>query len=182
MNSPFGLLFADNLETLINNQELKQADELWNYLESQKEKEKDNIFKAANAPYVPSNKMRITLNKLNIVLIYSLVIFSLISLLERSDYVNIGLSLIITYFFILNKSWDINKYLIRFIILLGGSIALDLIWFIIYFKGFFLGEEKDPESGIKRFIYFVGICSCIIKCLIALSLLNLKKRKNGIES
>ena len=182
MNTPFGLLFSDNLENLINNQELKQADELWNYLESQKDKEKDNIFKAANAPYTITKKMRITLNKLNVVLIYSLVIFSLISLLERSDYVNISISLIITYFFILNRSWDINKFLMRFILLLGGSIVFDLIWFLIYFKGFFLGEEKDPESGIKRFIYFVGICSCIIKCLIALSLLNLKKRKNGIES
>ena len=182
MNSPFGLLFSDNLENLINNQELKQADELWNYLESQKDKEKDNIFKAVNAPYIVSNKMRITLNKLNIVLIYSLVIFSLISLLERSDYVNISISLIITYFFILNRSWDINKFLMRFILLIGASIALDFIWFLFYFKGFFLGEERDPESGIKRFVYFVGICSCVIKCLIVLSLFNLKKRKNGIES
>ena len=182
MNTPFGLLFSDNLENLINNQELKQADELWNYLESQKEKEKDNIFKAANAPYTISNKMRLTLNKLNIVLIYSLVIFSLISLLERSDYVNISISLIITYFFILNRTWDINKFLKRFVLLIGGSVVLDFIWFLIYFKGFFLGEERDPESGIKRFVYFVGICSCVIKCLIVLSLLNLKRRKNGIDA
>ena len=98
MNTPFGLLFSDNLENLINNQELKQADELWNYLETQKEKEKDNIYKTSNNNYFPSNKTKVTLNKLNIVLIHSLVIFSLISLLERSDYLNIGISLAITYF------------------------------------------------------------------------------------
>jgi hypothetical protein len=183
MNTPFGLLFSDNLENLINNQELKQADELWNYLESQKDKEKIfKTFKTGNVPYTISNKMKIALNKLNIVLIYSLVIFSLISLLERSDYVNLSISLIITYFFILNREWDINKYLKRFVLLIGISIVFDFIWFLIYFKGFFLGEERDPESGIKRFVYFVGICSCVIKCLIVLALLNLKKRKNGIDS
>jgi len=182
MNTPFGLLFSDNLENLINNQELKQADELWNYLESQKDKEKIfKTFKTGNVPYTISNKMKIALNKLNIVLIYSLVIFSLISLLERSDYVNLSISLIITYFFILNREWDINKYLKRFVLLIGISIVFDFIWFLIYFKGFFLGEERDPESGIKRFVYFVGICSCVIKCLIVLALLNLKKRKNGID-
>ena len=182
MNTPFGLLFSDNLENLINNQELKQADELWNYLETQKEKEKDNIYKASNNNYLPSNKTKVTLNKLNIVLIYSLVIFSLISLLERSDYLNIGISLTITYFFILNRKWDIIRYIMSFILLLGGSIVLDFIWFITHFGRFFLGEERDPESGLKRFIYFVGICSCVIKTLIALSLLHLKKRKNVIES
>ena len=183
MNTPFGLLFSDNLENLINNQELKQADELWNYLESQKDKEKIfKTFKTGNVPYTISNKMKIALNKLNIVLIYSLVIFSLISLLERSDYVNLSTSLIITYFFILNREWDINKYLKRFVLLIGISIVFDFIWFLIYFKGFFLGEERDPESGIKRFVYFVGICSCVIKCLIVLALLNLKKRKNGIDA
>ena len=51
------------------------------------------------------------------------------------------------------------------------------IWFLIYFGCFFVGDERDPESGIKRLIYFVGICSCVIKCLIILSLFNLKKRK-----
>ena len=182
MNTPFGLLFSDNLENLINNQELKQADELWNYLETQKEKEKDNIYKTSNNNYLPSNKTKVTLNKLNIVLIYSLVIFSLISLLERSDYLNIGISLTITYFFILNRKWDIIRYIMSFILLLGGSIVLDFIWFITHFGRFFLGEERDPESGLKRFIYFVGICSCVIKSLIALSLLHLKKRKNVIES
>jgi hypothetical protein len=182
MNTPFGLLFSDNLENLINNQELKQADELWNYLETQKEKEKDNIYKTSNNNYLPSNKTKVTLNKLNIVLIYSLVIFSLISLLERSDYLNIGISLTITYFFILNRKWDIIRYIMSFILLLGGSIVLDFIWFITHFGRFFLGEERDPESGLKRFIYFVGICSCVIKTLIALSLLHLKKRKNVIES
>ena len=185
INGPFGLLFSDNLEMLINNQELKQADDLINYLESQKAKEKDSIFKPLNGPIINDinqGKMKVTLNKLNKVLILCLVVFSFISLLERSDYINLCLSFLILYLFILNNKWEINKFMMRFIFLLGATIALDIIWFFIHFNGFFIGDERDPESGIKRFIYFVGICSCVIKCLIVLSLLNLKKRQNRIDS
>lgn len=183
MNGPFGLLFADNLENLINNQELKQADDLINYLEAQKKKEKESTYKTLNSNNeLPPGKMRLKLNKLNKVLIYCLVLFSLISLLERSDYVNFCLSFLIVYFLILNKNWDVIKYLIRFVFFLGCSIALDILWFFIHFKGFFVGNERDPESGIKRLIYFMGICSCVIKSLIVLSLLNLKKRKKGLDS
>jgi hypothetical protein len=185
LNGPFGLLFSDNLENLINNQELKQADDLINYLESQKEKEKDSIYKMTNGPYVNNlqqGKMKLTLNKLNKILIYCLVVFSFISLLERSDYINLCLSFLVVYFLLLNKNWDVIKYIMRFIILLGITIAFDILWFFIHFKGFFIGDERDPESGIKRLIYFIGICSCIIKSLIVLSLLNLKKRRNVADS
>ena len=181
LNTPFGLLFCDDLENLINNQKLKQADELFNYLEGQKEKEKDTILKTLDTN-IPQGKMRITLNKLNIVLIYCLVIFSLISLLERSDYYNFALSLLIVYYFIMNKSWNVIKHIIKFIFLFGVAIKLDLVWFIIHFSGFFLGDERDPERGIKRFIYFIGICSCVIKSLFIISLLNLKRRKNAFDN
>ena len=73
--------------------------------------------------------MKITLNKLNIVLIYCLVIFSLISLLERSDYYNLALSLLIVYYFIINKSWNVIKHIMKFILLFGIAIKLDLVWF-----------------------------------------------------
>ena len=117
------------------------------------------------------------MNKLNKVLIFCLIIFSFISLLERSDYINLSISFFIAYFLIFNKNSDLFKYLTRIIYLIGATIILDIIWFLIYFGCFFVGDERDPESGIKRLIYFVGICSCVIKCLIILSLFNLKKRK-----
>ena len=184
MNSPFGLLFADGLENLINNQEIKQADDLINYINSQKEKEKGSFYKANIAlnNNIPSGKMRVTLNRLNKVLIYCLVIFSFISLLERSDYINFCLSFLIVYLLILKKNWDIIIFLIPFIFLLLGTIVLDAFWFLIHFNGFFIGDERDPESGIKRLIYFICICSCFIKCLIVLSLLNLKKRKKTLDT
>ena len=185
MNGPFGLLFSDNLEHLINNQELKQADDLINYLEAQKEKEKDYIYKTTNEGYknnILQGKSKVSLNKLNKVLILCLVIFSFISLLERIDYINLCLSFFIAYLLLFNKKWDIFKYLKRFILLLGATIGLDIIWFLIHFGGFFVGDERDPESGIKRLIYFLGICTCIIKILIILSLLNLKKRKLNLEN
>ena len=36
MKDPFGVLFADNLENLINNQQFQQVDELINILEKKK--------------------------------------------------------------------------------------------------------------------------------------------------
>ena len=181
MSSPFGLIIAERLENLINNQALKQADDLINYLESQKEKEKNSTIKTNpdDKSTLPQGKIKISLNKLNKVLIYCLVLFSLISLLERSDYINLCLSFLIVYRLVINNNWDVIKYLMNLVLLIGGTIALDIIWFLIHFSGYFIGDERDPESGIKRLIYFVGICSCVIKSLIVISLLNLKKRKNA---
>ena len=179
MNEPFGLLFADNLEYLINNQELKKADDLINYMQA--EAKKDSIYKPDNS-YRPSGKLRISLNKLNIALLYCLFFISLFSLLERSDYINLIVSIIVIYCFIFDKDSNIIKSLRQYLLLLGGAVVFDFIWFITNFGSFFIGEQGDPESGIKRLIYFFGICSTVIKCLLVLALLHLRRKKLPIES
>ena len=113
---------------------------------------------------------------------YCLFFISLFSLLERSDYINLIVSIIVIYCFIFDKDSNIIKSLRQYLLLLGGAVVFDFIWFITNFGSFFIGEQGDPESGIKRLIYFFGICSTVIKCLLVLALLHLRRKKLPIES
>lgn len=181
MKDPFGLLFVDNLENLINNQQFQQVDELINVLEKNKEsiyKRKDNNYSEGNLVLrAPSKGAKITLNTLTKVLMYCLILFSFISLLERSDYINLIIALMTLNFFILDKNGLIINYLKYFIWLIMGSIIFDFIWFILNFGDYFIGEKGDPENGIKRIIYLIAVCCTVIKCLFTIALGKIKKRK-----
>ncbi len=181
MKDPFGLLFVDNLENLINNQQFQQVDELINVLEKNKEsiyKRKDNNYSEGNLVLrAPSKGAKITLNTLTKVLMYCLILFSFISLLERSDYINLIIALMTLNFFILDKNGLIINYLKYFIWLITGSILFDFIWFILNFGDYFIGEKGDPENGIKRIIYLISVCCTVIKCLFTIALGKIKKRK-----
>ena len=181
MKFPFGVLFAENIEDLMNDQQFKQADELIKILEKNKESiylKRDNDYAERNSGFRSTSKeQKITINTLTRVLMYCLIIFSFISLLERSDFINLIIAVITFNFFILNKSSFVLKYLKYLSCLLGVAIIMDLIWFIFKFRSFFVGEKKDPESGLKRIIYLVSICGTIIKCLFIYALRNIKKKK-----
>jgi len=180
MKNPFGVLFMENLENLVNNQLFKQVDALINILEKKKEsiyQKRDSNLERNSALKETNKKRKVTWNLLTKVLMYCLIIFSIISLLERSDYINLMISFLILNYFIIDKTGQIIKFLRHFILLLGSAIALDLIWFITKFGSFFVGEKNDPESKIKRIIYLIGICSTVIKVFFVYALMSLRKRK-----
>jgi hypothetical protein len=178
---PFGLLFVEDLENLINNQQFQQVDELINILEKNKESiyhKKDNNYNDGNTVLRAGSKGgKITLNTLTKVLMFCLIIFSFISLLERSDYINLIIAILTLNFFILDKNGSIVNYLKYFIWLLAVTIAFDIIWFLFNFGGYFVGEQGDPESNLKRIIYLVAICCTVIKCLFTVALYHIKKKK-----
>jgi hypothetical protein len=178
---PFGLLFVEDLENLINNQQFQQVDELINILEKNKESiyhKKDNNYNEGNTVLRAGSKGgKITLNTLTKVLMFCLIIFSFISLLERSDYINLIIAILTLNFFILDKNGSIVNYLKYFIWLLAVTIAFDIIWFLFNFGGYFVGEQGDPESNLKRIIYLVAICCTVIKCLFTVALYHIKKKK-----
>ena len=188
MKDPFGVLFVDNLENLINNQQFQQVDELINYLEKKKEsiyKNKENNYYEGNSVFRSTNRgKKITLNIWSKILIFCLIIFSFISLLERSDYINLIIAILTLNFFILDTNGLIINFLKYFIWLLGGTIIFDLVWFILYFGDYFIGNTEDPESGIKRIIYLIGVCCTVIKSLFIIALNNLKKNNlvNDIQA
>ena len=181
MNTPFGVLFADNLDSLINSQQFKQVDDLIKILEKNKEsiyQRRDNNY---NDGLKSVNKTGKLINTLTRVLIYCFLILSLISLFERSDYLSLFFSFIIFYFFILEKTGQILESLNIFVLLFSGALGLDLIWLIVNFGSFFIGDTKDPESGIKRFIYTIGICNAGIKLYLIFVFLSLRKKKLNYE-
>lgn len=180
MKLPFGLLFIDNLDDLINNQQFKQADELIKVLEKNKESiyhKRDNVF--TNSVFRSNNKgQKITLNTLTKVLMFCLIIFSFVCLLERSDFINLAVAILTFKYFIFDKDGQIIKNLSYFILLLVGSIVMDVIWFLIKFGNFFIGNRKDPEIGLKRIIYLLSICGTVIKCLFIYALRKIKKKNS----
>ena len=180
MKMPFGVLFVDNLEDLINNQQFKQADDLIKVLEKNKESiyhKRDNDYEGSTVLRSTAKNQRIYLNTWSKILMPCLIIVSLISLLERSDYINLLIAIITLQYFIFDKSGQIIKYLGYFSWLLGGAILMDLVWFFINFRSFFIGKRNDPEINLKRIIYLVSICGTVIKCLFILSLRRLKKKR-----
>ena len=182
MNVPFGLLFVENLDNLINNQQFQQVDELIKVLEKNKEsiyhKRDNNYTEVYSSGYRGTGKgQKITLNTLTKVLMYCLIIFTFASLLERSDYINLVIAVLTLNYFILDKNGMIIKYLRYFTWLLGGAVVMDLVWFILRFGSFFIGEKGDPEKGLKRIVFLISICGTIIKCLFIYALRNLKRKK-----
>ena len=180
MKNPFGVLFLENLDDLINNQQFKQADELIKVLEKNKESiyhKRDNDF--SDSVFRSTNKgKRITLNTLTKVLMFCLIIFSFVSLLERSDYINLVVAILTFKYFIFDNEGQIIKYLRHFTWLLGAAIIMDFFWFIFKFGSFFIGKRKDPEAGLKRIIYLISICGTIIKCLFIYALRKIKKKNS----
>ena len=184
MKMPFGVLFVDNLDDLINNQQFKQADDLIKVLEKNKESiyhKRDNDYEGSTVLRSTAKNQKIYLNTWSKILMPCLIILSLFSLLERSDYINLLISVITLQYFIFDKSGQIIKYLGYFTWLLGGAIIMDFVWFVIQFRSFFIGKKKDPEINLKRFVYLASICSTVIKCLFILSLRRLKKKKTMEE-
>lgn len=184
MSTPFGVLFSDNLDALINSQQFKQVDDLIKILDKNKEsiyQRKDNTYNDGSTRLRSVNKTGKLINTLTRVLIYCFLILSLISLLERSDYLNLFFAFIIFYFFILDKTGQILESLGIFVLLFSCALGLDLIWLIINFGSFFIGDSKDPESGIKRFIYTIGICNVGIKLYLVFVFLSLRKKKFNYE-
>ena len=181
MKMPFGVLFVENLENLINNQQFQEVDELIKVLEKQKESiyhKRDVDYTGRNSAVRPAEKgKKITLNTLTKVLMFCLILCSFISLLERSDYINLMIAIITLRYFILDKSGQIIKYLSYFAFLLGGAIIMDIIWLVLNFTSFLWGKKRDPESGLKKIIYLVSICGTLIKCLFIIALRKIKKKK-----
>lgn len=134
-----------------------------------------NIKNNVNQNYIiiSTEKKKINLNTKTKALLYSFIIFSFISLLQRSDYINLIISIMILYYFIIDNTGSIANYLMQFIYLLGVGIFIDLIW--LRFGNFFVEDEKDPEKGLKRAVFLISICSTVIKCLFIHILRKLEK-------
>ena len=105
------------------------------------------------------------------------IIITTISLLERSDLLNFFISFAILILYFYDKNNEVLEFLQPMIITISCSLGYDLIWFLLEYKDFFVGNENDLEKGIKKFVYILSIIGTCVKLLLIRILNSLKKRK-----
>ena len=174
MKNPFGLIYCQNLETLLDKENLKQSEQIIDYNFA---KNMQNILTTAEKGHDRnSNTKKITWNRTTKILIMIFVASIFFTLLERSNFLDLFLGISLTILFIIDKSNDIHKYLQPLILTFGFSLLYDFIWFISQF-GVYISDSENPEIKLKRFIYFICIGNALIKICLIQGLNNVKRKK-----
>ncbi len=176
MKSPFGLIFTENLNPLLNTENLRNSETfIDNAMESKK-----NVyaFTSNNGEKLKKNQefKRIKWNRWTQALMMILIVSSFFTLLERSDFLNLFMAIIIMVLFFLDKKNNIERYLQPLILTIGGSLIYDFVWFIIQFPEFF-SDWNNPEINLKRLIYFFSMGNFLIKACLIKGLNDLKRKK-----
>ena len=175
MKMPFGIIYTQDLEPLLNTENLRNSE---NLIDSSREMKK-RIYASEswdNTNLKSSNQKRVKWNKITQLIMIILIISSFFTLLERSDFLNLFLSIIIMILFFLDKNSNIEKYLQPLILTIGGSLIYDFIWFVTQFWEF-VTDLNNPEIRLKRLIYFICISNFVIKVCLIKGLDSLKKKK-----
>ena len=190
MNKPFGIIYTGNVDYLLNKQSFNQIDQLISVLEKQKENlfvrrsggEPFNYNENNNEILLRSSKNDNVKSPISKILMIILILNTLFTLVERSDFLNLFIGVIILVLFILDKDINIVKYLQPLILTIGASLIYDFFWFIIQFMDYIYGEDKDPEINLKRIVYFCSLINSGIKALLIASLNSFKRRKLANDS
>ena len=190
MDQPFGIIYCGEIDQILKQNLLKQTDALLEQLESSRHKiyayRKDNdvalSMKVENIFKSTLKTNNIPWSKLTQSMMSLLVILSFISLLERSDFVNFFISVIIWMLFIYDKSYDVLKYLQPLIITIGVSLGYDLLWLILQYRNFWKGTSGDVELTLKRVTYFLCLANFVVKIILISTLTALKNKKQKASS
>ena len=190
MDQPFGIIYCGEIDQILKQNLLKKTDALLEQLESSRHKiyayRKDNdvalSMKVENIFKSTLKTNNIPWSKLTQSMMSLLVILSFISLLERSDFVNFFISVIIWMLFIYDKSYDVLKYLQPLIITIGVSLGYDLLWLILQYRNFWKGTSGDVELTLKRVTYFLCLANFVVKIILISTLTALKNKKQKASS
>ena len=190
MDQPFGIIYCGEIDQILKQNLLKKTDALLEQLESSRHKiyayRKDNdvalSMKVENIFKSTLKTNNIPWSKLTQSMMSLLVILSFISLLERSDFVNFFISVIIWMLFIYDKSYDVLKYLQPLIITIGVSLGYDLLWLILQYRNFWKGTSGDVELTLKRVTYFLCLANFVVKIILISTLNALKNKKQKASS
>lgn len=190
MDQPFGIIYCGEIDQILKQNLLKQTDALLDQLESSRQKiyayRKDNdvalSMKVENIFKTTLKTNNIPWSKLTQSMMVLLGILSFLSLLERSDLVNLFISVILWMLFIYDKSNDVLKYLQPLIITIGVSMGYDLLWLILQYSNFWKGISGDVELTLKRVTYFFCLANFAVKIILISTLTALKKKKQKASS
>ena len=171
MQIPFGIIYSQNLDTLLDRDNLQQSERIIDINFA-----KNSLFTSGEKMHGGDGKKRITWNRTTQLLIIIFIASIFFTLLERSNFLDLLLAIAVGTLFLLDKNSDIEKYLQPLILTFGFSLLYDFIWFISQF-GKFISDSENPEIKLKRFIYFVCIGNSLIKVCLIQGLNTVKRKK-----
>ena len=172
MQVPFGIVYYQDLEILLDKESLKQSEQIIDFNFS-----KNFLLSSGDKGQIrKSESKKITWNKATKILIIIFIFSVFFTLLERSDFLDLLLSISVAILFLIDKNSDINKYLQPLILTFGFSLLYDFIWLVSQF-GKFISDYENPEIKLKRFIYFVCIGNSLIKICLIQGLNTVKRKK-----
>ena len=171
MQIPFGIIYSQNLDTLLDKDNLQQSEKIIDINFA-----KNSLFTSGEKMHGGDGKKRITWNRTTQLLIIIFIASIFFTLLERSNFLDLLLAIAVGTLFLLDKNSDIEKYLQPLILTFGFSLLYDFIWFITQF-GKFISDSENPEIKLKRFIYFVCIGNSLIKVCLIQGLNTVKRKK-----
>ena len=172
MQIPFGIIFYQNLDILLDKEQLKQSEKRIdinfskNFLASSANKGQERRTESQRLVWSKTTKL--------LIIIFIVSIF--FTLLERSNYLDLLLAISVAMLFLIDKNGDINKYLQPLILTFGFSLLYDFIWFVTKF-GTYISDYEHPEIKLKRFIYFICIGNSLIKICLIQGLNTVKRKK-----
>ena len=172
MQSPFGIIFYQNLDILLDKEQLKQSEKRIdinfskNFLASSANKGQERRTESKRLVWSKTTKL--------LIIIFIVSIF--FTLLERSNFLDLLLAISVAMLFLIDKNGDINKYLQPLILTFGFSLLYDFIWFVTKF-GIYISDYEHPEIKLKRFIYFICIGNSLIKICLIQGLNTVKRKK-----
>lgn len=171
MKAPFGIIYCDNLEPLLNTESLRNSQNLIDIGRNSKQ-----YVYAVDDGRLKGSRDKIKWGRGTQVLMILLIGSTFFTLLERSDFLNLFISIILMILFFLDKNSDIEKYLQPLIMTIGGSLLYDFFWFMINFFSF-ITDYDNPEINLRRLVYFASISNFVIKLCLISGLNRIKKRK-----
>ena len=170
MKTPFGIIYYPDLGLLLNKERLKQSEQIIDLNFSKK------LPNGSEIQERKSEIKRIKWSNVTQLLIICFIASVFFTLLERSNFLDLLLSLSLIILFILDKNSDIQKYLLPLILTFGFSLLYDFIWLVSQFTKF-ISNNEHPEIKLKRLIYFLCIGNALIKICLIQGLNNVKRKK-----
>ncbi len=170
MKTPFGIIYYPDLGLLLNKERLKQNEQIIDLNFSKK------LPNGSEIQERKSEIKRIKWSNVTQLLIICFIASVFFTLLERSNFLDLLLSLSLIILFILDKNSDIQKYLLPLILTFGFSLLYDFIWLVSQFTKF-ISNNEHPEIKLKRLIYFLCIGNALIKICLIQGLNNVKRKK-----
>ena len=171
MQIPFGIIYCQNLEILLDKDRLEQSEKIIDFNFS-----KNVLFSSAEkGDERKTESKKITWNTATRLLIIIFVISVFFTLLERSNFLDLLLAISLAILFLINKNNDIEKFLQPLILTFGFSLLYDFIWFVSQFREY-ISDSENPEIKLRRFIYFICMGNSLIKICLIQGLNTVKKK------